>query len=151
LATLAVAPEFKINKLAVVVVRYPFDKVNVPVTVLLVLLVPSFSVTLAALFIVRPAKVVAAVPPIVCTALPLKLMVLDAPVKVAPLFVQLPLILCVKAPPLKAVPAPKTIFPPIVRPATAVVLAVPARVKFPPIEVVPVCNVFAPLPLNVRL
>ena len=52
---------------------------------------------------------------------------------------------------MKVVPLPKITSPPIVNAATPVVVAVPLIVKFPPIDVVPVCKVFAPLPDNVRL
>ena len=94
---------------------------------------------------------VAAVPLIDFDALPLKLMVLPVLVKVAPLFVQFPATLCVNAPAVKLVPEPSITFPPMVNPATPVELAVPLRVKSPPIEVVPACSVLLPLPARFKL
>ena len=42
-------------------------------------------------------------------------------------------------------------FPPIVIAVTAVAVIVPLKLKLAMIEVVPLCNVFVPLPLNVIL
>jgi hypothetical protein len=52
---------------------------------------------------------------------------------------------------LNVVPSPIFKLPPIVKPATVVVVAVPLKVRFPVIEVVPVCNVLAPALERVRL
>ena len=99
--------------------------------------------------VVKSLNVVPVVPPIDCVA-PLKLITLPADVNAPPLFTQFPASWCVKAPPMN-VPPLKVRLPPIVMPATAVALAVPPIVKLPVMLVVPACNVFAPLPVKLRL
>ena len=79
----------------------------------------------------------------------LKVTVLVPWLKVAPLFVQLPLRICEYAPAEKVVPLPRITSPPIVMAAPAVAVAVPARVKFP-LMVLTEVRVLAPDPESVR-
>jgi len=51
----------------------------------------------------------------------------------------------------KVVPSPMERLPPIVKPTTVVAVAVPLRVRLPPIPMVPVANVLAPVPKRLRL
>ena len=104
-----------------------------------------------ALPIVRLLKVVADEPPIAWGTDPFRLIVLPVFVKVAPLFVQLPLTLCTKAPATKVVPEPRTTLPLMDRAAAAVTDAVPAVVNVPATVITVPGMVFAPLPLRVRL
>ena len=51
---------------------------------------------------------------------------------------------------VRVVPEPTLRLPPMVNPITVLAVAVPLRVRFPPMAVVPACNVLAPLLLKVR-
>ena len=97
--------------------------------------------------IVRLLKLLA---PTVLATSPFKLIVDPVALKV-PSFVQFPFTMWVNAPAVNVVPVPMVTLPFIVKPATAVVVAVPLNVKFPPIVVVVACNVFAPLPERLKL
>ena len=138
-------------------VRVLADEVKLPRLATTPLLIDRFAATVVAIpnvFVpllenIKLLKVVTDVPPIVCVV-PLKLIVLPVFVKVVPLFIQSTAILCVKDPAVKAVPDPKVTVPPIVKPVTPVVAAVPPSVKLPLIAVVPACKVLTPLPEKPR-
>src|SRR5262249_223904 len=90
-------------------------------------------------------------PPMLCVAVPVKLMVLLLAVNEVPLFVQFPPTVCVKEPALKVVPEPKVTLPVVLIAAAAVAEAVPDIVKLPETVIADPGIVFVPLPLRVRL
>jgi len=122
------------------------------------MLVPAVKVPL---FVIPPLNVMGEfpelfqVPPALIVTNPVKILVPVAeemtkvPV-VPPPTVVVPVTVNAKPAAVKVAPFPMLRLP-IARPTTVVVDAVPLRVRVPLIVVVPVCNVFAPLPLRVRL
>lgn len=122
-----------VSKLLDEVVTTPEVRVNDPATV-----TAAASETPLELLIVRLLNADELEPPIVCELPPLNVIVELPAVNVLPLLDQFPAIECAKFPVEREVPDPSTTFPPIVKPMTHVVEAVPESEKLPPIDVVPV-------------
>ena len=115
--------------------------------------VPVFEVKVVALLVKLPAKEYAAIPvsfqtaPALRVTSPVNVLALVPPSVKVPVTDVVPVTPIVKLEPVvNVVPVPILRLPPTVNPTTVVAVAVPLKVKSPPIEVIEALSVFGPLP-----